>query len=135
MSSQNTENHEKTQKKSSQEASVQVKEFQNSGLQTIEFYEESSSQSYSLTETPSLKAWFQNFGSDMSPAELLKNNKALYLKLIQNQYPHHSVFHLPLNKKSHKHEPKTPKHKNSNKKNKRVHILSPRIEELSTPKK
>ncbi|OMJ87526.1 hypothetical protein SteCoe_10783 [Stentor coeruleus] len=144
----NSNSHKTRQAK---EVPIQAKIYRNSGLQTL-LFEDSSSASLATTdkENSSLKAWYRNFGPGMTPADFLKRNKALYLKLIQNQYPRHLFPHVSRNRKSLINikselisrnrksliniKSELRKHKKKGK-NKRVRILSPRLEKLSTPKR
>lgn len=122
--------------KLAKEASMQVKVCRNSDFQTL-FFEDSSDASLASTdkEYPSLKAWYKNFGPNMTPADFLKRNKALYLKLLQNQHPTHSFPHISRNRKSLVNLKSELRKQKKKGKNKRVHILSPRLEKLSTPKR
>ena len=122
------------------EASIQTKEVFTTAIQTLSLptysseADDISSESISLqNESAKQKAWAHNFGSELSPAELLKKRKALYKKLIENEHPYHSIFHSPKNEESLLRIRKDYiKPKNQDHSNKRPITL--RLEKLSMPK-
>ena len=122
------------------EVPMQNREVVTSGIQTVfvpREFDSDTEQSVSLSsEAARAKAWANNYGSNLSPAEMLKRNRKLHKKLKERGFPHHCIFHDTRDEESLlriRRDMIRPR-MHQNRHNNKNRAITPRLEKLSMPK-